>query len=158
MKRSLISWVGIFALATVLPMLAIAPVSYSADLKILGKKPGYGWATVSRVPNNQAIGTRIWVPGLDEGFVPQGLTFAEGQILVGVYQSKDPAVPKGPCKVYRVDPQTGNVIGQFDLPKEFGHADGLAYAGSNVLYASDTHAGCNLQDRSGEGSQAWQLQ
>jgi sugar lactone lactonase YvrE len=50
-------------------------------------------------------------------------------------------VPKGPCRVYRVDPGTGTVTGQFDLPREFGHADGLATGGSNILYASDTHAG-----------------
>jgi sugar lactone lactonase YvrE len=140
MKRSLISWVGIFLLATVLTISATDLVCYSADNKILGRKPDYGWATVSSVSNSRAIGTRIWVPGLDEGFVPQGLTFADGQILISLYQSKEATVSKGPCRVYRVDPVTGNVTGQFDLPKEFGHADGLAYGGSNILYASDTHA------------------
>lgn len=141
MKRSLLSWVGILALATALQMCAEDPICYSADDKILGKKPDYGWATVSSVPNSNAIGIKICVPGLDEGFVAQGLTFAEGQILVSLYQSKDVAVPKGPCKVYRVDPRMGPVTGQFDLPGKFGHADGLAYGGSNILYASDTHAG-----------------
>jgi hypothetical protein len=135
MKLSLLSKVGMIALATALPICAANPICYPADDTILGKKPGYGWATVSSVPNSKAIGIKIWAPGLDEGFVPQGLTFAEGQILVSLYQSKDPAVPKGPCKVYRVDPRAGLVTGQFDLPGRFGHADGLAYGGSNILHA-----------------------
>jgi hypothetical protein len=139
-KRSFLSRIEILAVATALAMCAAKPTCYSADDKILGNKPNYGWSSVSSFSNSKAIGTKIWVPELDEGFVPQGLTFAEGQILISLYQSKDPAVPTGPCRVYRVDPGTGIVTGGFDLPGEFGHADGLAYGGSNILYAGDTHA------------------
>ena len=118
----------------------LSNIAYSADA-ILGKKPNYAWlATVGSIPNKKAIGTRIWVPGLDEGFVPQGMTFAEGHILVSLYQSTDVNISQGPSRVYRVDPKTGNVTSQFDLPSDVGHADGLAYAGSNVLYVADTHA------------------
>jgi len=113
---------------------------YSAD-SILGKKPSYVLlSSVSSVPNRKAIGTRIWVPGLDDGFVPQGMTFAEEQILVSLYQSTDVNQSSGPSRVYRVDPKTGNVTGQFDLPSDVGHADGLAYAGGRVLYVADTHS------------------
>jgi DNA-binding beta-propeller fold protein YncE len=113
---------------------------YPAD-PILGKKPSYGLlVSVSSVPNKKAIGTRIWVPGLDDGFVPQGMTFAEGQILVSLYQSTDVNKSSGPSRVYRVDRKTGNVTGQFDLPPDVGHADGLAYAGGNVLYVADTRS------------------
>jgi len=118
----------------------LSDIAYSGDA-ILGKKPSYALlVSVSSVPNKKAIGTRIWVPGLDEGFVPQGMTFAEDQVLVSLYQSSDVKMSKGPSRVYRVDPRTGNVTGQFDLPSDVGHADGLAYAGDNVLYVADTHS------------------
>lgn len=129
----------LFISVSMVMLLLIMTVALASD-QILGKKPAYGWSRVYNVPNHQAIGTKIWVPGLDEGYVPQGLTFADGQLLISLYQSKDPSVPKGPCRVYRVDPKTGDVTGKFDLPPEFGHADGLAYAGSNILYSSDTYA------------------
>jgi hypothetical protein len=128
---------GLVAQLTI--VILLCNTSYSGD-PILGRKPSYTWASVSSVPNKQAIGKRIWIPGLDEGLVPQGMTFAEGQILMSLYQSTDPRISKGPSRVYRVDPQTGNVTGQFDLPSDIGHADGLAYAGINVLYVADTHS------------------
>jgi hypothetical protein len=118
----------------------LSNMAHSGDA-ILGKKPSYAsWATVSSVPNKRAIDTRIWVPGLDEGFVPQGMTFVEDQLLVSLYQSTDVKVSKGPSRVYRVDPKAENVTGQFDLPPDVGHADGLAYAGDNVLYVADTYS------------------
>jgi len=46
----------------------------------------------------------------------------------------------GPSRVYRVDPNTGNVTGQFNLLPDVRHADGLAYAGNNILYSADTNA------------------
>ena len=126
--------------AQIAVLFLLSNVVYSADV-ILGKKPNYAlFASVSSIPNKRAIGTRIWTPGLDEGFVPQGMTFSEGQILVSLYQSTEVTVGQGPSRVYRVDTKTGNVTGQFDLPSDVGHADGLVYAGSNVLYVADTHA------------------
>jgi len=126
------------AINTLLISLLIYDTVHPADA-ILGKKPSYGLlVSVSSVPNRKAIGTRIWVPGLNDGFVPQGMTFAEDQILISLYQSADVNMSKGPSRVYRVDPGVGNVTGQFDLPSDVGHADGLAYAGDNVLYVADT--------------------
>jgi outer membrane protein assembly factor BamB len=118
--------------------LLLYDTGYPAD-PILGKKPSYGLlVSVSSVPNRKAIGTRIWAPSLDDGFVPQGMTFADGQILIGLYQSTDVRISCGQGRVYRIDPKTGNITGQFDLPSDVGHADGLAYAGNNVLFVSDT--------------------
>jgi sugar lactone lactonase YvrE len=91
------------------------------------------------VPNGGAIRARIWAPGLDDGYVPQGIALAEGALLVSAYQSTQREVDRGPCRVFRVDLATGTVTGYFDLPPECGHAGGLAYAGRGLLYVADTH-------------------
>jgi DNA-binding beta-propeller fold protein YncE len=104
---------------------------------ILGAKPSRARGIVGWIPNKQAIGTRIWVPGFDEGYVPQGLTFAEEQILVSFYRSTDVKISTGTSRVYRIDPKTGIVTGQFDLPLDVGHPGGLAYAGNDALYVAN---------------------
>jgi hypothetical protein len=105
----------------------------------LGTRPSHlGNSPVSTVPNQQAITQALWAPGIDHGYVPQGLTFAEGQVLVSGYQSTNPVVSMGSCRVYRVDPASGESTGYFDLPPACGHAGGLAYAGNGVLILSDT--------------------
>jgi hypothetical protein len=48
----------------------------------MGAKPTCILGMVSSVPNQQAISKTIWAPGLDDGFVPQGLTNAPGQVLI----------------------------------------------------------------------------
>jgi sugar lactone lactonase YvrE len=106
---------------------------------ILGVRPGYGPATPSDVPNPQAIGRRIWVPGLDAGYDPQGLTIAGGQLLVSGYESRSVRKTRGPCRVYRIDPASGRQTGHFDVPAPCGHAGGIAYAGGGLLYVADTH-------------------
>jgi hypothetical protein len=113
------------------------PVStVAAD--VLGKKPRHVWGGPSSVVNNQAIAKMIWAPGIDDGYVPQGITAAEGSVLVSGYQSTNPKVDRGPCRVYKVDVRTGEYVGQFDLPEDCGHAGGLVYIGKGVLIASDT--------------------
>jgi hypothetical protein len=105
---------------------------------VLGKKPSHVWGDPSSVVNDQALTKLIWAPGIDDGYVPQGLTVAEGSILVSGYKSTDPKVDRGPCRVFKVDVNRGEYTGQFDLPEEFGHAGGLVYVGQGVLVASDT--------------------
>ncbi len=105
----------------------------------LGAPPGYGPAASSDVPNAAAIGRRIWVPGLDEGWNPQGLAMADGSLFVSAYRSDRPFVSRGPCRVFRIDPATGHETGRFDVPPPCGHAGGLAYAGDGTLYVADTH-------------------
>jgi len=114
-----------------------APPVAHAEAPVLGPRPTYAAAAPSAVPNAQAIRTRIWVPGLDEGYVPQGLTFAEGQLLVSLYRSTEVNPDRGPSRVDRVDPRTGAVTGRFELPADVGHPGGLAYAGAGTLYVAD---------------------
>jgi hypothetical protein len=56
----------------------------SADL---GIAPSYGPKTVSAVPNAAAIVRRIWLPGLDAGYDPQGLAVDGGGIYISAYRS-----------------------------------------------------------------------
>ncbi|HVN97435.1 MAG TPA: hypothetical protein VMT62_13480, partial [Syntrophorhabdaceae bacterium] len=118
-------------------ILVSMPVSTMAA-DVLGKKPNHVSGGPSSVYNEQAITKLIWAPGIDDGYVPQGLTVAEGSVLVSGYKSTDPKIGRGPCRVFRVDVKTGEYIGQFDLPEDFGHAGGLVYVGKGVLIAGDT--------------------
>jgi hypothetical protein len=116
---------------------------------ILGTRPSYGEAQVGvkagfaasgplqPVPGGEAVTRLIWVPGLDEGFVPQGLTIAEGQILVAGSGYRGVERNKGPSGVYRVHPESGRTTGWFSLPDGIQHPGGLAYAGKGVLYVAN---------------------
>ena len=105
---------------------------------VLGNKPRHVWGGPSSVPNGQAITRMIWAPGLDDGYVPQGVTWAEGAVFLSAYRSTDPKIGKGPCRVFKVDAQSGETLAQFDLPKDCGHAGGLAHVGNGFLVVSDT--------------------
>jgi hypothetical protein len=107
---------------------------------MLGSRPSYGPAAPSAVPNAAAIDRRIWVPGLDRGWTPQGLAFPRGSLFVSAYRRDSFGPMQGSCRVFRVDPSTGGEIGQFDVPPPCGHAGGLADAGDGSLYVADTHA------------------
>lgn len=115
---------------------AIPPTA--SAMEVLGKKPGHVWFGPSSVPNREAISRMVWAPGIDDGYVPQGVTWADGAIYLSSYRSTDPKVGSGPCRIFKVDPETGNTIGQFDLPADCGHAGGLARVQKGVLVAADT--------------------
>jgi hypothetical protein len=121
--------------ATVLSLM-VGCLAWAAE--ILGTRPGYLTSDPGPVPNEQAITKRIWAPGLDDGYVPQGLTYADGAVIMSGYRSTDTTVPTGPCRVFRVDPASGRSTGQFDLPEDCGHAGGLAYLRNGSLVVSDT--------------------
>lgn len=104
----------------------------------LGTKPAHIAGDASPADNEQAIATKIWMPGIDDGYVPQGLAIAEGYVLVSSYKSTDPKVGRGPCRVYKINTRTGRTEGQFDMPDDCGHAGGMAYAGRNMLIVADT--------------------
>ena len=110
----------------------------ASGAEVLGKKPRQVWGGPSSVPNEQAITKRIWAPGIDEGYVPQGVTWADGAIYLSTYRSTDPKIDKGPCRIYKVDAESGETLGQFDLPEDCGHAGGLACIGNGILIAADT--------------------
>jgi outer membrane protein assembly factor BamB len=126
------------------PMVAVLVIFYAflpltaSGAEVLGKKPRHVWGGPSSVPNEQAITKRIWVPGIDDGYVPQGVTWADGTIYLSSYRSTDPKIDKGPCRIYKVDAESGETLGQFDLPEDCGHAGGLAYIGNGILVAADT--------------------
>ena len=106
----------------------------------LGKKPAYTDRELSPFPNAQAISKRIWVPGLDDGYVPQGVTFQAGVLFISSYRSTDPKQDRGPCRVFAVDPETGIVLSQIDLPSQCGHAGGIARGpGRNIVVADSRH-------------------
>ncbi len=106
----------------------------------LGKKPGYTARELSTLPNTQAITKRIWLPGLDDGYVPQGVTFQAGVLFVSSYRSTEPKQDRGPCRVFAIDPETGEVLSQLDLPPECGHAGGIARGPQgNIVVADSRH-------------------
>lgn len=108
--------------------------------RALGTKPTYLDAVTEGVPNAGALGNRIWTPGLDEGYVPQGLTTADGYLLVSSYlPSPDLKSNTGPCRVFRIEQATGKAAGSFVLPVgACTHAGGLAYLGDGMLLLADT--------------------
>ena len=122
-----------FIFAIVIVMLS----NFVQAAEVIGSKPNYLLFGASSVPNEKAMVTKIWAPGLDEGFVPQGVTWAENSVLIGSYHSTDPKIGKGQCRVYQVDIKSGSSK-FFDLPSDCGHAGGLAYIGNDELLVSDT--------------------
>jgi sugar lactone lactonase YvrE len=100
--------------------------------------PVYTDRTLSEAPNAGAMSRLIWSPGLDEGYVPQGLTVLDGAIFVGAYRSEDTKQSRGPCRIYRLDPKIGAVTGSLDLPSQCGHAGGLARGQTGRLWVADT--------------------
>jgi hypothetical protein len=126
--------VALYAAAAAL----VAMLAGTASAGVLGSRPTYSDRALSDVPNAAAMSDRIWVPGLDQGYVPQGLTFLEGAVYLGTYRSEDPKQGRGPCRIYRVDPRSGAVTGVLDLPPQCGHAGGLARGRPGQLWVADT--------------------
>lgn len=126
--------------ASVLAALAmLLPVgSHAGAADVLGTRPAHLGGELPAVPNDAAILSRIWAPEIDEGYVPQGVTVADGALLVSSYRSTDPKVGNGPCRIHRIDPASGRTIDQFDMPPACGHAGGLAYLGQGMLLVADT--------------------
>lgn len=131
MRRSIACWL----LELVLLQAVFSP-GLAAD--VLGKAPTYSERGLSDVPNAAAMTARLWVPGLDEGYVPQGLTVIEGAVYVSTYKSTDPKQGRGPCRLYRIEPGKGAITGELDLPPACGHAGGLAKGPVGHLFVSDT--------------------
>jgi sugar lactone lactonase YvrE len=123
--------------ATCTPAISTGP---AAEPPVLGERPSYGPPAVSDLPNGGAVQRRIWVPGLDDGFDPQGLAVtADGSLLVSGYRSDSLHRSRGPCAVFRVDPATGRTTGRLDVPPPCGHAGGIATAANGTIYLADTH-------------------
>ncbi len=119
-------------------LLAAWPAQTQTLSNIGGEAPRYTERPLSVTPLDSAIRQRHWAPGLNQGYVPQGLTYARGTLFVGTYLSTEPQTNRGPAKIFAVDPKNGAVIGGFDLPASIGHADGLAATpDGGILYLAD---------------------
>ncbi len=134
-------WMAVAATAMVTAYVAqvIVPAAETSPAPIAGIAPSYGPKTVSAVPNAAAIVRRIWLPQLDAGYDPQGLAVDDGAIYISAYRSDSLGVRRGPCRVIRIDLETGVSTGHVDVPSPCGHAGGLAVGGDGMLYVADTH-------------------
>jgi hypothetical protein len=119
----------------ILAALLILPLP-SFALEILGTKPSYVDGPPSAYPNQQAITPRIWIPGLEEGWTPQGLALVGKHALVSAYQDTDATRPK--CRVFRVELATGSPAGAFDMPEPCRHAGGITDIGGGWVVVADT--------------------
>ncbi len=125
------------------PFIAVALMtSASFAGEPLGTRPTYtdkklGILPAGPLPNEEAILRRIWMPGLDDGFIPQGVTVVDDAVYVAAYKSVENA-GRGPCRLYKLDGQSGRVAGMLDLPARCGHAGGAAKGAPGRLWVADT--------------------
>lgn len=125
------------ALALGLGAALLVPTAAAAEPP-QGTPPGYAVEhTVTDGPNQDAMELRVWVPDLEAGDVPQGLTVLNDQVYVGAYR-EERAGPED-CRIHRFDARTGAPTGSADLPAACSHAGGLAVAGGR-LFVTDTWA------------------
>jgi hypothetical protein len=107
-------WLAVVAAALVSGVYAaqvVVPAAETSPAPIAGIAPSYGPKTVSTVPNAAAIMRRMWSPDLDAGYDPQGLAVDGGGIYVSAYRSDSLSVHRGPCRVIRIDLETGGASG-----------------------------------------------
>lgn len=55
---------------------ALFAITAIADSGIAGSRPAYSDRVLSNPPNAASIRARMWVPEIDLGYVPQGVTVA----------------------------------------------------------------------------------
>ena len=105
-----------------------------------GTRPTYLEAVTSGAPNESALGRRIWTPALDDGWVPQGLTASGAYLYVSSYKpTPDLKANTGPCRVFRIERESGRDAGGFDLPVgACTHSGGLEALGDGRLFLADT--------------------
>lgn len=139
--RNPVAAAGAGLLVVALGLLGPAPAE-----EILGARPAFterelGITPPAQLPNARAIKRRIWSPGLDDGYVPQGLSLVGGALYLGTYRSTDVAIGRGPCRIFRIYPMTGVATAKLDLPPSCGHAGGLARGATpDRLWVVDTRA------------------
>jgi hypothetical protein len=104
----------------------------------LGMKPEYLQETATGFANEAAIGRRIWMPGLDQGYVPQGLAVVGRHVLISAYQSADPKIDRGPCRIFRVEIETGKAAGHFDMPPGCFHSGAVVDVGNAMVVVVET--------------------
>lgn len=117
-------------------LVAALAVAASAPAQILGTKPSYIDGPPRSYANYEAITPRLWVPGLEEGWIPQGLALVGAHALVSAYQEGDASRPK--CRVFRLELATGKAAGSFDMPAPCVHAGGITDIGGGFVVLADT--------------------
>ncbi len=122
-------------------VLALAGCASIGTGQVMGAKPAYLDSFTGDVPNAAALTHRIYTPGLDEGYVPQGLTNAGPYLFVSSYTpTPDLKSNTGPCRVFRIEMATGKPAGHFDIPAgTCTHSGGLGSAGNGKLFLADTY-------------------
>jgi hypothetical protein len=93
---------------------------------------------LSAVPNAQAVSSAFWVPDLDAGFVPQGLAWQGGSLVLSGYVSTDAGQSRGPCRLVWINPSSGQATRRLNLPPSCGHAGGIAALPGGRLVVADT--------------------
>lgn len=114
----------------------VAAAAHAAD--ILGERPAYLEQAASGFANERAIVKKLWVPGLDEGYVPQGLAVAGKHILVSAYQEPEIKGGRASCRIFRIEAATGKAAGSFAMPPECAHSGGIATIGNGLVVVADT--------------------
>ena len=139
------------ALAIAAAVLLCGPVARAEEP--LGMKPLYTARALTGIPNASALTRRLWLPGLNEGYVPQGIVFLDGKLFVSAYRSTDGKQNRGPCRLYAMNAETGAVLGHLDLPQSCGHAGGLAPGRSGRLLVTDARVlfEVELNEKTGSG-------
>ncbi len=113
--------------------------TFAASAEILGTKPRYLAESAASFANDQAVSRKIWMPGLDEDYVPQGLAVEGQSILVAAYRGADGKAAGAACRIARVDVATGRETGHFDAPAQCVHAAGLANVSGGMIVLADIH-------------------
>ncbi|HEY2540900.1 MAG TPA: hypothetical protein VGI28_15605, partial [Stellaceae bacterium] len=91
------------------------------------------------MPSSSAPISREYPTTSAAGYDPQGLAVDGGSSYVSAYHSDSLGVHRGPCRVIRIDLETGGPTAYVDVPSPCGHAGGLAIGGEGILYVADTH-------------------
>jgi outer membrane protein assembly factor BamB len=117
-----------------------SPSIAQSEPDIAGTPPTLVRRTLSAVPNEAAIVTRIWAPALDEGFIPQGMAWHSGGIALSGSVSVGRDQSQGPCQVIWMSPSSGAITRRLALPRGCGHAGGLAALADGRLVVADTRA------------------
>lgn len=124
-------------LAAIIFWVGAMTASATEPTAVLGTAPKVEPGELSRVPNEDAIASRIWMPALDAGFVPQGLTVTANHVLVAAYRSTSYRISRGESRVFAVDMKSGELVGEIRLPDDVGHPGGLANDRRGTLFVAD---------------------
>ena len=106
---------------------------YALDLE--GEPPNYSQRKLHTKIQIETVSLLAWSPGLNRGYIPQGVTVIGREIFLSAYRQGGER-PK--CIIFRMDSTTGKTLGEHAVGEYCSHAGGLAYTGTGRLFLSDT--------------------